>query len=145
MEKKDKPRICEVLGVEVEQRFTVDGYCPTVKAFWITADGLFETDPPKFPGTSCAMMVAINHPDRIIRLPRFTQEEMAVLRAVKAAYPWAKYIVRSVAGLYFSERKPTFTKDEYLSSGTAGRFAGLPNKLFLSIQQGKTASLEDFI
>lgn len=63
----DKPRICEVLGVEVGEHFKIEGYkgeyhinyCGVLKWGGQTSDD--------------AIYEAINHPDRIIRKPRFTQ------------------------------------------------------------------------
>lgn len=66
----DKPRICEVLGVEVGEHFKIEGYkgeyhinyCGVLKWGGQTSDD--------------AIYEAINHPDRIIRKPRFTQQEV---------------------------------------------------------------------
>lgn len=73
----DKPRICEVLGVEVGQRFRVD--YPKGMTAWlhINEDGFVEREggANRFKvGNSIAW--AINHPDRIIRKPRFTEQEV---------------------------------------------------------------------
>ena len=54
----DKPRICEVLGVEVGEKLK----CGT------------------------AICCAINHPERIIRKPRFTQQEVEDAKTIKRMF-----------------------------------------------------------
>ena len=80
---KQKPRLAEVLGVEVGEHFRVgDVGCD----FWIEADGwprseLFDRN------TSSKWVVnAINHPESIIRAPRLTESEIAIMRAVGAKW-----------------------------------------------------------
>lgn len=66
----DKPRICEVLGVEVEEVFTADTPYGKFERCVIGEDGqIFNA------GTNILCYV-INHPDRIIRKSRFTQQEV---------------------------------------------------------------------
>lgn len=68
----DKPRMCEVLGVEVGERFEVEGQ---PGALYVDADGYMKYDEDDRLSTS-AMHIAINHPDRIIRKPRWTEQEV---------------------------------------------------------------------
>ena len=68
----DKPRMCEVLGVEVGERFEVEGQ---QGALYVDADGYMKYDEDDRLSTS-AMHIAINHPDRIIRKPRWTEQEV---------------------------------------------------------------------
>lgn len=80
----DKPRICEVLGVEVGEHFKIKGYkgeyhingCGVLKWGGQTSDD--------------AIYEAINHPDRIIRKPRWTQQEVERAKAIKVLYPVVK-------------------------------------------------------
>ena len=68
----DKPRICEVLGVEVGERFNVYGNCLD---WHVDEKGHVVSDDDK----RCVddvIYLAINHPDCIIRRPRFTQQEV---------------------------------------------------------------------
>ena len=73
----DKPRICEVLGVEVGQRFRVD--YPKGMTAWlhINEDGFVEREggANRFK-VGNSIVWAINHPDRIIRKPHFTEQEV---------------------------------------------------------------------
>ena len=68
----DKPRICEVLGVELGERFEVEGQ---PGALYVDADGYMRYDEDDRLSTS-AIHIAINHPERIIRKPRWTQQEV---------------------------------------------------------------------
>lgn len=68
----DKPRICEVLGVEVGERFNVYGNCLD---WHVDEKGHVVSDDDK----RCVddvIYLAINHPDRIIRKPRWTEQEV---------------------------------------------------------------------
>lgn len=85
----DKPRICEVLGVEVGEHFKIKGYkgeyhingCGVLKWGGQTSDD--------------AIYEAINHPDRIIRKPRWTEQEVEdakdILRLLEDAHSIKKY------------------------------------------------------
>lgn len=83
----DKPRICEVLGVEVGEKFRVD--YPKGMTAWlhINEEGFVEREggANRFKvGNSIAW--AINHPDRIIRKPRFTQQDVEDAKSVKRVF-----------------------------------------------------------
>lgn len=76
----DKPRICEVLGVEVDEEFTYDFGANQVNrgTFKIGADGkrYYKTGDLWSPCyNEDDLAVIINHPDRIIRKPKQKQEE----------------------------------------------------------------------
>ena len=70
----DKPRICEVLGVEVGEWFTYPGmntsFQVTEGGFLKCADGDLKMCVPTL----------INHPDRIIRKPRWTEQEVEMVK-----------------------------------------------------------------
>ena len=60
----DKPRICEVLGVEVGERFA---YPNCVGTFWISENGNLWCDDGDLKTFVPAL---VNHPERIIHLPK---------------------------------------------------------------------------
>lgn len=90
-----KPRICEVLGVEPEERFYYK--CEKSqenKYLWkITKEGerMFkeDTDIWRLSSNEKTLMDFINHPDRIIRKPRWTEQEVERAKAIKMLYPEA--------------------------------------------------------
>ena len=79
----DKPRICEVLGVEVGQSFKLKG---AVMGFYVDKDGIVkrEEDDKSIGLPEICMM--INHPDRIIRKPRFTQKDIDDAKMIRAVF-----------------------------------------------------------
>ena len=73
----DKPRICKVLGVEVGKRFRID--YPKSMTVWlhINKEGFVVREGgPKNLKIGNLVAWAINHPESIIRKPRWTQQEM---------------------------------------------------------------------
>jgi len=74
----DKPRICEVLGVEVGERFSIS---PVEKQLYVSESGnIIDDDKCLF---AQLFVDAINHPDRIIRKPKPEQEEEKVDKPLK--------------------------------------------------------------
>ena len=75
----DKPRICEVLGFDVgEQFYIADSYC---NPYHITPEGLIEDKDGDV--QDCIALDLINYPDRIIRKPRWTEQEVEDAKAIK--------------------------------------------------------------
>ena len=70
----DKPRICEVLGVEVGERFSVKDQRGEA-LLYVDEDGWVKYEEDRTLSSS-ALQLAINHPEYIIRKPRFTQQEV---------------------------------------------------------------------
>lgn len=81
----DKPRICEILGVEPGESFYIRGLEGI--EFWIMDDGTFSTRPSNVPGSTKALLLTLDHPERIIRKPRFTEQEVEVAKAIKLLFP----------------------------------------------------------
>lgn len=125
----DKPRICEVLGVEVGEPF--DLLNSARNPYHIDADGdMVDKD-----GNWCgeAIYVAINHPERIIRKPRFTEQEAETAKLFLAA--GAKKVFKDVyGGLYWAS-------GDYIDA-TRNK---IPPKLFPSLQAGEAVALADII
>ena len=91
----DKPRICKVLGVEIGEEFTYDFGANQVNrgTFKIGADGkrYYKTGDLWNPCyNEDDLAVIINHPDRIIRKPRWTEQEVERAKAIKVLYPVVK-------------------------------------------------------
>ena len=91
----NKPRIAQVLGVEVGEEFTYDFGANQVNrgTFKIGADGrrYYKTGDLWSPCyNEDDLAVIINHPDRIIRKTRFTKQEVERAKAIKVLYPVVK-------------------------------------------------------
>lgn len=85
----DKPRICEVLGVEVGERFELDN---TGIILLVNEDGLLHIGLSHGAHKETDMNVnylvkAINNPDRIIRKSRFTQQEVEDAKTLFRIFP----------------------------------------------------------
>lgn len=87
--KVDKPRICEVLGVDVGERFKFDNF-----EYELTADDGMKWYSNCGSGNNGAnsLIKIINHPERIIRKPRFTEQEAERARTIKVICPDADRI-----------------------------------------------------
>ena len=85
----DKPRICEVLGVEPEERFSIGQY-----KYWIDQNGDMWYEAGVEGKMACGGVLcnAINHPDRIIRKPRFIEQEVERAKAIQVMWPEAKEV-----------------------------------------------------
>lgn len=97
MSENKKPRIAEILGVEVGERFSLMGFQPQYVEFWIKSDGTFETKPPRTPNSSVALLRAIEQPCFVIRKPRrprWTEQDKADAKALKRLIACASYIRR---------------------------------------------------
>lgn len=84
----DKPRICEVLGVEPEEKFEIRGN--TLGRFRINKYGTFQLEISNdcwgFSTVECLNNL-INHPENIARKPRWTEQEVERAKAIKMIYP----------------------------------------------------------
>lgn len=133
----DKPRICEVLGIEVEEGFEFDFGSDQVSRgkMKIGADGLryYKNGKDWF---RCwneeDLIYIINHPDRIIRKPRWTEQEVERAKAIKMIYPNA----------YRLESSDVFVqvwgKEEIL-------LAHVEVDLFPSLRPGQPVELDEII
>ena len=78
----DKPRICEVLGVEVGEKFTIAD-----TDYWIEKNGAIFSDGNQRDLVGVSLICdVVNHPDRIIRKPRFTQQEVEDAKTIKRMF-----------------------------------------------------------
>ena len=142
----DKPRICEVLGVEVGEPFSIDGYPTDYGMVQVCEDGKIRRviSSAEFPFAqdgevghkigSNALYYLLNHPDRIIRKPRFTQQEVELFRAIQVLYPKAEYVERikdsGVIGL---------------SNNTCGWIMDIDKDLFQALRPGESVKLDEII
>ena len=135
----DKPRICEVLGVEVNEEFTYDFGANQVNrgTFKIGADGNRYYKAGKDQWNLCYneedLLTIINHPDRIIRKPRFTEQEAEAAKAVKVLFPCTTHLIQ-------------FQPNEPVSAKAGDAFVvNLNSVLFPNIQPGKPYTLDEII
>lgn len=82
---KQKPYICQRLGVEVGERFKIKHYSDKIE-FWILENGTYQTEPPNKANSSVALLISLDHPDRIIRKPRWTEQDVKGAKAIRYVF-----------------------------------------------------------
>lgn len=97
--KQDKPRICDVLGVEVGERFAFTDVVGNVyKNIWVDADGdiysRVEAHRERMSGSDVCYL--INHPECIVRRKQFTEQEVEDAKAIKRLIEYANGIIRGM-------------------------------------------------
>ena len=124
----DKPRICEVLGVEVEERFSVGQY-----EYWFDQCGNMWCKAGTEEKMACGGVLCniINHPDRIIRKPRFTEQEVEILKHMASA------------GIVSIKRK-SIAQISW-DAGTMGGVMIVSPRFLPSIQPGQSYTLDEII
>ena len=97
----DKPRICEVLGVEVGERFELGntGIILLVNDDGLLHIGLSHGNHKETDMNVNYLVKAINHPDRIIRKPRFTGQEVEDAKAIRRMLRDDGKLTRSIYGI----------------------------------------------
>ena len=126
----DKPRICEVLGVEVGQNFKLKG---ADMGFYVDRDGIVKREEDDASIGLPKICLMINHPDRIIRKPRFTEQEVERAKAIKVLYPEICYIKNDDGWL------------RGLTKGKASIFLDRVLSWFPSVQPGQSYTLDEII
>ena len=124
----DKPRICEVLGVEVGKWFTFDMLDYKVAE---NGDMKWRSDYESGFINAVALLEMINHPDRIIRKPRWTEQEvdMATL-LIDFRGSGSVTVGRQVNG-------PLWWRGENDEHGL------LPREFFPSLRPGQSVTLDE--
>lgn len=127
----DEPRICEVLGVGVNQNFQFDDFpFDEPKTYFVGAKGeIINAHGGEV--TSSELCYIINNADYIIRKPHWTEQEVERAKAIRLLYPEAESL---------DECDPHI---KVLSN----RFviATLDTALFPSLRPGETVTLDEII
>ena len=134
----NKPRIAQVLGVEVGEEFTYDFGANQVNrgTFKIGADGkrYYKTGDLWNPCyNEDDLAVIINHPDRIIRKPRWTEQEVEDAKCTKRIL-----------------EVDVVSRNEYggglvASRSDVGVSIVVNRELFPSLRPGETVTLDEII
>lgn len=136
----DKPRICEVLGVDSDEEWTVSGN--DIAIYRVSGGVALEYAMPKYNGDGYGKWLPagmpclvdfINHPDRIIRKPRWTEQEVEEAKAVKILFPRATHLRR-------------IRPNEPVSALSNECFVvNINSELFPSLRPGETVTLDEII
>ena len=139
--KVDKPRICEVLGVEVDEEWTVSGN--DIAIYRVSGGVALEYAMPKYNGSGYGQWLPagmpclvdfINHPDRIIRKPRFTQQEVESAKIISVLFPEATHIERLRGSKVLG-----------ITGAEDGWIADIESSLFPEIKSGQSVTLDEII
>ena len=127
----NKPRICEVLGMEVNQNFQFNDFpFDEVKSYFIGTDGEIRNVHGGEVASS-ELCYIINHPDCIIRETRWTEQEVERAKAIKMLYSEAESIEMYGFGIRVFNRKLVI--------------ATLDPSLFPSLRQNEIITLDEII
>lgn len=134
----NKPRIAQVLGVEVDEEFTYDFGANQVNrgTFKIGADGkrYYKTGDLWSPCyNEDDLAVIINHPDRIIRKPRWTEQEVEDAKCTK------RILEVDVV------RRNEYGGGLVASRSDVGVSIVVNRELFPSLRPGETVTLDEII
>ena len=145
MEQKDKPRLAEVLGVKVGQKWRVvcpeEGIdsaevCLNDKGHLIDVYGVV---------SSVILCAAINHPESIIRSLPLTEQELELCRVFEA-----KYLTRNANSRFISmwdarpsENEGGMGKYYTIDNCEAWEIASIDAKFFPSIEPGDCICVEE--
>lgn len=134
----NKPRIAQVLGVEVGEEFTYDFGANQVNrgAFKIGADGkrYYKTGDLWNPCyNEDDLAVIINHPDRIIRKPRWTEQEVEEAKVIRRLFGQDGTIKRHSKAMTATYSNLVF---DHLY---------INEDLFPSLRPGETVTLDEII
>lgn len=134
----EKPRLCEVLGVDVGERFRVnDGEGGAHPVFYIdNYGGLCKAETDSLNIGIFWLTLIINHPEKIVRVPRLTPEEVQRCRVFGA-----KWVSRDGDGerVDLWEGKPEKAGGVWMGA----RIANSWNRFFPSVQPGQLVQVED--
>ena len=139
MSENKKPRLAEILNVEVGEKFKIKGYFDSgspfgeIVVFQLLEDGTYTTTPAMCPGSAAALLQSIDQPERIIHIPRWTEREVEIAKAIKLLAPAMDYIER-----ISENRSELYSKLDFGA-------AYLPIPCIPSMKPGERIALNDII
>lgn len=137
----DKPRICEVLGVDSDEEWTVSGN--DIAIYRVSGGVALEYAMPKYNGDGYGKWLPvgmpclvdfINHPDRIIRKPRWTEQEVESAKIISVLFPEATHIERLRGSKVLG-----------ITGAEDGWIADIESSLFPEIKSGQAITLDEII
>mgnify|MGYP000154000297 CR=1 FL=1 len=139
MSEEKKPRLAEVLGVEVGEKFRIADYPVDYGDVAVCTDGKVRrvrSNPPLEHGDKIganALYHIINHPEYIKRCPRWTEQDVEIAKAIKLLAPAMDCIER-----ISENRSELYSKLDFGA-------AYLPIPCIPSMKPGERIALNDII
>lgn len=139
MGKQDKPRLAEVLGVEVDEKFCIKTNTGIKVDYHVGSGGLLRRGIEMVQGDIVCWV--INHPETIIRAPRLTEPEMAIMRAVGAR--WVSFDNTSIdeTVMLWSDKPEKDGNGDF--SSPISILATVTAELFPSVKPGECIGLKE--
>ena len=132
------PRICRLLNVMVGEPFHIKDECETGPncTYYINGDGTFETNPPRYAGSSIWLMAAINDPTMVYpnKKYEFSNFENEFIRMLFESYPKAVIARDSVGDLYWRIEEGNLDEPKKI----------LPNGFFEQIKPSDYIRVSDY-
>lgn len=144
-EPMERPFVCNRLGVEVGEWFQTQMFDEAAIMddvyFCVKPDGTFKTNPPKVAGSAFAFLRTLEHPESIIRKPRFTEEEIIAIRLIGGSY-----LARDMDGaLSVWNSRPEWENGAWsYVMDWEERACGLPGHLFPGVKNGECVNIEEY-
>lgn len=144
MSKNKKPRLAEILNVEVGEKFKIKGYFDgrflfgESVVFQLLEDGTYTTTPAMCQGSAAALLQSIDRPERIIHMPRWTEQEVEDAKNIIRMFGEDRYayVIKAMDGL------PYLSDDlESLAMYTIN----LEPEIFPSLKCGETVKITNII
>ena len=134
-EKTTKPRICEVLGVEVGQEFVVDGM---VGSFWVTESGMLRCDDGDL---KTCVPTMINYPEKISVIPKWTNQEVQDAKTILRMFGADNFthVTKNQDGW------PSIMDGDGKDPNTGWCSIGMEKDMFPSLKPGQTITLSEII
>jgi hypothetical protein len=139
------PRICEILcperPLEDDEEFGLNGHSFKLRVH----KGVIQFVHPDFGWESASAELiadAINHPEKIIRRPQFSEIEIAFLQAFYAI--GYDFWVRNEVGLFACMGKPLMADNGY-PNGMKTSFWVMPEAIFPSLPVGSLIKATDYL
>lgn len=133
---KQKPRICELLNVDVGERFRVESdSCILYSEAFVDDDGVVRASVGQvMDGIRICQLISGEL--RIVQKIHFSEEEVSDAKAIMRLLPWGKTIIRTASGkLCLIGHKPNRWTEREL----------IDESLFPSIRPGQYIAISDIV
>lgn len=137
--KHDKPRLAEALGVVEDEEWNFPGLIRTCRIHNGVRECFIEGE-WKLCDNESILTHIINHPESIIRLPRLTEQEIAIMRAVGAKWVSLSRNAKNERVILWQD-KPEMSKNGIFYGAIS--IAYLNTALFPSVKPGECIGLEE--
>lgn len=131
MNKQDKPRICEVLGVDVGERFVINRKDSKTRYMISNTGNVFLDNGTGETISGADLALIINCPEVIRRISKFTEQEIEDAKAIKR-------LIYHAVGIYKGDGKVFIRRESSFYSVACA-------DVFPSIAPGESYTLDEII